>query len=619
MTQPVTNYPPPSQSMNLVLVWLIRLFMLGFMGLVILILVLGGLLVAFQISIQDRIVPGVSVADVNISSMTPTDAMTAITNTYTNDTLYTLRDGDRIWQVSAEELGVSFDIEATINEAYAIGHTPNGVSNLIAQASTWFNGANIAPIVTYDPRTAEAVLNRIANEINRPAQDASLSIDGLTVTATDSIIGRELDVSATLTQLSATILSRDPASEIALIINETSPAVVDVDDAVHRVQTALSNPITLTATSTNGEPLGPWTVSQEQILSLLSITLADNADGSRGYQVDIDMSVFTPFLNDLASSLRVTGKDGRFNFDPASGQLIATEPSSTGRELDVASTIARLEEAVFSADARVVPMVFDLTLPRYHNQINAAELGITTLVSESMTYFTSSEQNRRTNIAVGASKLDGIIIAPGEEFSFNYFLGTITTENGFVEGKVIFGGRTIAGIGGGICQVSTTVFRAAFTGGFAITERNSHGYRVGYYELNGSDPGLDAAIWQPDSDFRFQNNTPYHLLIETDIYPAQDAIQFRFYSTPHWQTEVEDATIRNIVDAPANRFIANSDLQPGDIRQVDYAADGADVTVYRNVYDMNGELATRDYMFTHYLPWQAVFEVAPNDSRISGD
>ncbi len=626
MTQPVYNRPPQMlpprqpQPMNPVAVWLIRLPLLGFMGLVILALVLGVFLVAFQIRVQDRIVPGVSVAGIDVSGMTYEEATTALANSYTyaNEAIYTFRDGDRIWQMSAEDLGVSFDLDETVSRAYQVGHTPDSIQNLTQQASAWFTGESIPPIVTYNQSVAETFLRSIATEIDRPSQDATLSLEGLVVNTTRGVTGRELNVGATLVQLTEAILSFDSGREIPLVINETPPIVWNVDDAAARIRTALSGPISLNATSAFGEQLGPWTVSREQILSLLSVVLQDNGDGTRSYNVSIDMSSFTTFLDTLAPGLITSSVDGRFNFDPSTGQLIVTEPSASGRELNVASTITRLEEAVFSNESRIVPVAFDYTLPRFHNQITATELGITTLVAEATTYFTGSENNRRINIAIGASKLDGIIIPPGEEFSFNYFLGEIEPEAGFVDGNVIFGGRTVTGIGGGICQVSTTVFRAAFEGGFAITERNSHGYRVGYYELNNAPPGLDAAIWQPERDFRFQNNTPYHLLIETDIYPAQDAIQFRFYSTTHWQTEIEEPIIKAVVDAPPNRFISNSDLQPGEIRQIDYSADGADVTVYRNVYDMGGELVNRDYEFTHYLPWQAIFEVAPSDSRISG-
>ena len=625
MSQPAYNRPrqmPPPRSKpshNTFTTWLVRLPLLMFMGAILLSLVLAIFLMAFQIRIQDRIIPGVSVAGINLSGMTYGEAVTALANqyTYANEAIFTFRDGDRIWQMSAEDLGVTFDVDETVSRAYLFGHTPDSVLNLTQQASTWFGGRSVAPIVTYNQTVAQTFLEEIATEIDNEPQDATLSIDGLTVTTTRGETGRKLNVSATLADLNSVILAFDSGREIPLAINETPPIVWNVDDAANRIRTALSGSIQLTATDVNGQQLGPWTVSQDQVASLLSVTLQDNLDGTRSYVVSISMETFTGFLETLAPGLISPAKDGRFNFDPSTRELIVVAPSSSGRELNVTDTITRLEEAVFTNDGRIVPMAFNYTLPRYHNQSSAAELGITELVVESTTYFTGSTNNRRTNIAVGASKLDGVIIAPGEEFSFNYLLGEIEPENGFVEGKVIFGGRTVAGLGGGICQVSTTAFRAAFEGGFAITERNSHGYRVGYYELNGVPPGLDAAIWQPERDFRFQNNTPYHLLIETDIFPAQDAIQFRFYSTKYWTTEIEEAIIKDVIDAPTNQFVSNKDLQPGEIRQVDYSADGADVTVYRNVYDLSGELVTRDYEFTHYLPWQAIFEVAPNDSRLA--
>ena len=625
MAQPAYRRPPPMQAppprpQSSLAVWLVRLPLLMFMGLVLLSLVLGVFLVAFQVRIQDRIVPGVSVAGLDVSGMTYDEAIAALSNSYTyaNEAIYTFRDGDRIWQMSAEDLGVSFDVDETIDSAYEVGHTPDSIRNLTDQASAWFMGKSVRPIVTYNQSVAEAFLMGIAADIDRDPTDATLSLDGLVVNTTRGQTGRELNVGATLVQLTEAVLAFDSGREIPLVINETPPIVWNVDDAANRIRTALSGSISLTATSETGQQLGPWTVSQEQILSLLTVMLLDNGDGTRSYDVSINMDSFSGFLDTLAPGLITSPVDGRFNFDPSNGQLVVIEPSASGRELNIVDTIARLEEAVFSNDGRIVPMAFTYTLPQYHNQVTAAELGITELVAESTTYFTGSENNRRTNIAVGASKLDGVIIPPGAEFSFNYFLGEIEPENGFVDGKVIFGGRTVTGIGGGICQVSTTVFRAAFEGGFAITERNSHGYRVGYYELNSAPPGLDAAIWQPERDFRFQNNTPHHLLIETDIYPAQDAIQFRFYSTKHWRTEIEDAIVRDVVPAPANSFISNRDLQPGEIRQVDYSADGADVTVYRNIYDMSGELINRDYEYTHYLPWQAIFEVAPGDTRLAG-
>ena len=245
------------------------------------------------------------------------------------------------------------------------------------------------------------------------------------------------------------------------------------------------------------------------------------------------------YLRTLSPNLSKPSSEGRFDFEPTTGALTPISPSTEGRRLDVDETIRRLEAAVFDPVNRRVVMYFETLQPRYPAGISAAELGITQQVAESTTYYWGSWQNRRSNIALGAGKLHGVIIAPGEEFSFNQHLGEITPEAGYLEGSVILGGATVTGIGGGICQVSTTMFRAAFSGGYAITERNSHGYRVGYYEYAGAGPGLDAAIWQPEVDLRFQNNTPYHLLIESSFLGAKDALQFRIYSTPHWRTKLK--------------------------------------------------------------------------------
>lgn len=619
----VPNYPPnpqqpvPRRGLN---PWFIRLPLLFVTGSILLVLVLSLFLLAFQLRFRDTIYPGVSALGMPLSGMTIEEATATLETqfSYGSNAVFTFRDGDNIWQMTAADLGVGFDAAETANQAFAVGHDNNPLLDMPAQADAWFTGRSISPVITYDQNVAVAQFEAMAAEINRESVNASLALNGAQVVTTESQTGRRLDIGATMTRLNEVIMRLDTGAEIALVINETPPLVSSVATTATQIQTALSAPVRLTATDQIGTQLGPWTVTVDQIAALLSVHLANNGDGTQSYTVDIDMGAFENFLAQLAPGLITPPRDGRFEFNDATGQLEVIQPASSGRTLNVAETLVRLEEGVFTPDNRLVPMAFDYTLPRYHNQITGAELGIRELVAESTTYYTGSSQNRRTNIAVSASKFNGLIIGPGEEFSFNTHLGEISYENGFVDGLVIFSTGTATGIGGGVCQVSTTVFRAAFEGGFAITERNSHGYRVGYYELDNAPPGLDAAIWQPERDFRFQNNTPHHLLIETSIMPNDNALQFRFYSTQHWRAELEDPIIKALVPAPGNRFEANSDLQPGEIVQVDFSAEGADVTVYRNIYDMQGNLVREDHEFTHYLPWQAVFQVAPGDARLRG-
>lgn len=617
MTFPQLEHPPPRPVAPL-LVRLTRLAILSFVGMLLLSLALALALFGLQMTLSERIVPGVSIGEVDIGGLTQTQAAAALAEQYgaLETVVYTFRDGDRSWTATAAELGLSVPAEALVERAYAIGHSDDARSSLRQQAEAWLSGAALPLTFVFDESKALGYLRELADEIKRERQDAALTLDGINVTVSPGLSGRELDVEATLDSLSRLLLARTGETEIALVIDESPPREWNLREAAAQVKTALSSPLQLIGSLPNGDLLAPWILTREQILAGLSVTLS-GAGAERRYDVSVDLSAFASYLTTLSPNLSKPAAEGRFDFDPATGQLNPISPASEGRRLDVAETIRRLEAAVFDPVNRRVVMYFETLYPRYPAGISGTELGITELVAEATTYYWGSWQNRRSNIALGAGKLHGIIIAPGEEFSFNQHLGDISPEAGYLEGSVILGGATVTGIGGGICQVSTTMFRAAFSGGYAITERNSHGYRVGYYEYAGAGPGLDAAIWQPDVDLRFQNNSPHHLLIESSFLGAQDALQFRIYSTAHWRAVVEAPIIRDIVSAPPEEYIEADDLAPGQIRQIDYSADGADVLVYRNVYDTAGSLVKRDQLFTHYLPWQAVFEVAPGDPRLA--
>lgn len=606
--------PPPRVNP-----WLIRLPVLFITGIILLLVVLLGLLAVFRLGYAGRVTPGVSAYGVDLGGMTRDEAVAALSQRFDYDqtAVFNLRDGESYWQLTAGELGVNFDAEATVDQALAISHDDGAVGDIIDQARVWFNGTAIAPIIQYDQNVAVERLTAIAAQINRQMLDATLTLNGTQVVTTPAQPGRALNIPATMAALDNALLNLTNGGDISLVIEERFPAVISTQATAAQLNAALSGPLELVADGPNGEQLGPWVASVDQIASLLRVDMIENPGGGAQYQASVDMGAFEDFLMTLAPGLIASPQNGRFHFDDTTRQLEVLEPAINGRELNIEETLFRLEQAVFRYDNRTVPMAFNYTLPTYHNNVTAAELGITELVAEATTYYTASTPNRRHNIAEGASRFDGLIIGPGEEFSFNYWLGDVSLEAGFLESKVIAGERTVDGIGGGICQVSTTVFRAAFTGGFTIIERNSHAYRVGFYELNGP-PGLDAAIWTPDRDFRFQNDTPYHLLIETSVYPANETIQFRLYSTnPGRVVEIQEPTIRNIVPALAPGYEPNSDLQPGQAVQVDWAAEGADVNVVRIIRDENGNEIKRDNIFTHYLPWRAVYQVAPGDSRLN--
>ena len=613
----MTRFPVEGPPKPPWIVRLLRLAILAFAALSLVALSLAIGLIGLQMALEDRIVPGVSIAEGDIGGLTRAEAIAALSAQYggVEAEVYAFHDGERSWTATAAELGLSLPAAELVERAYAIGHATDGRRSLRERADAWFSGANLPLTLAFDKSAARDFIARLADEVNREGQDATLSLEGMKVAVSPGLSGRRLDQAATLSALTELILTTSDRREVDLVIHERPSRQWNIMEAAALVDVALSTPLQLVGDLPDGQMLPPWVVTREQIMAGLSVTLS-GAGQNRRFDVSVDLSAFAPFLTTLAPTLGKPSAEGRFDFDPATGQLTPLTPAREGRALDVAETIRRLEAAVFDPLNRRVAMYFRTLQPRYPHGVSAAELGITELVSEATTYYWGSWQNRRSNIALGAGKLHGIIVAPGEEFSFNHHLGDITPEAGYLEGSVILGGATVTGIGGGICQVSTTMFRAAYNGGYAVTERNSHGYRVGYYEYAGAGPGLDAAIWQPEVDLRFQNNTPYHLLIESAFLGAQDALQFRIYSSPHWRTVIEPPIIRDIVPAPPDAYIEAADLAVGQMRQIDYSADGADVWVYRNVYDTAGSLIKRDHVFTRFQPWQAVFEVGPGDPRL---
>jgi vancomycin resistance protein YoaR len=226
------------------------------------------------------------------------------------------------------------------------------------------------------------------------------------------------------------------------------------------------------------------------------------------------------------------------------------------------------------------------------------------------------------NIETAAASFHGLLVPPGATFSMAEVLGDISLDNGYAEALIIYGNRTIQGVGGGVCQVSTTLFRTVFFGGYPIVERYPHAYRVTYYEQNAGGgvnqrlAGLDAAVFVPEVDFKFTNDTPYWLLMETYFNRAGRSLTWKFYSTSDGRSVEWDSTgLQNITTPEEPIYQENPELAKGEINQIDYEVDGADVTIYRTVH-RNGQVYFEDSFATHYLPWRAIYEYGPGTRNI---
>jgi vancomycin resistance protein YoaR len=336
----------------------------------------------------------------------------------------------------------------------------------------------------------------------------------------------------------------------------------------------------------------------------------NNDQGELTTEVYFDQNAIRAWLLPYKDLLARDPVKARFYFDDDLKELVLVEPHINGRTLDIDATIAQLLETVNTPN-RSMPFVLKDIVPTVHSGATTEELGITELVSESITWFYGSSAERMHNIARSASNFYGIVIEPGEEFSFNHFLGEVSAEQGYETGLIIFGGRTIEGVGGGVCQVSTTVFQAAFWAGYPVIERWEHGYQVRYYD-DGEGTGMDATVYSPLVDFRFINDTPHHLLIENYYSEVNSSLTFKFYSTSMGREVVKEGPeISNVVPPKPDVWELNEELDTGEIEQVDWAVEGADVTVGRIVYNANGDLLRQDTFVSNYVPWQNIYQYGP--------
>lgn len=238
------------------------------------------------------------------------------------------------------------------------------------------------------------------------------------------------------------------------------------------------------------------------------------------------------------------------------------------------------------------------------DQVN--DKGIKELIGSGTSLYKGSIPNRAFNINHAANKITGVLIAPGEEFSFAKTVGDISKLTGYKEAYVISGGRTVLGDGGGVCQVSTTLFRALINAGLPITERNPHAYRVSYYEQD-TGPGMDAAVYVPSVDLKFKNDTEHYLLIQAINDAVEQRLTFEIYGTNDGRTvTVSDPVILSTSPAPEPLYQDDPELPNGTIKQIDWAAPGARVYFTRTV-EKDGEILSEDTFTSTYRPWQAVY------------
>jgi vancomycin resistance protein YoaR len=577
-----------------------------------LLLVVAVGLFAFRALYGDRIYPAITVADVPVGGLTESAAQQKLQerSAIVETGGLTLTYGGQTFTPTAAELGVTFEVDDAVAEAAAIGRSGDAVDRLSTTSDLLQADATIPLRSTLDRNTLNAWFDAVDAQINKPAQNASLVLSGTEVSVTPETIGTVVDREAATALVMQMMGNLQPVSS-DLPVKDQMPTVFasDLESAREQVENTLSEHVRVVLGDES------WRIETETIAQFLTVE-QPIVDGKVQVTLAVDekgladwlRAEFTDKVNRAPVDAQVAWKDGR--------GLYATSESADGQTMKAGEFASRVA-ASFLGDHEMVDIPTVVTKPRV-DQNNLEALKIDSLIGRGDSNYDGSSDSRSVNIGVGVNLLSGTMVAPGEEFSFNGAIGEITAEKGYVESSVVVAERVGKDVGGGICQVSTTVFRAALRAGMSIGEWHPHTYRIQGYEHDGWGPGFDASILQlgddPENwaDLTFTNTTDGYILIQS--WTAYPHVIVEIYGHDQgWTTEFTNQWVSDPIPAPetANEVVDDT-LSAGTWDVAEYALEGLEANFVQVTRDAEGNVIVEKQFYTYFRERGILYKVAPD-------
>jgi vancomycin resistance protein YoaR len=532
---------------------------------------------------------GVRIAGVDVGGMTPGAAQRLLERKAAAlaHTPVTFSAGAHTWHFSPSQLGVRVSwhdaVQAARREGEGFGPL-RGFKRLDVRVF----GADVAPQTQVYDTALRYVLGRIADEVDVPHRDASVALRGMRPVIVPGRVGRTLDrPGAAITIVRALASLTREQTSLPLRVDPPTVQANDLTVVEAEARTALSAPVRLTLGATR------WRIYPRRIAQLLELP----ADGRRDLR--IGGAAADRWFAGLARKVDRPPVDATWRI---SSRGIHVVPDFPGYSLDVRRSAEALLQALLVTDPalRSASLVAE-TQRAARTTGDAQAMRIRGLVSSYETFY-GGDPNRIHNVQLVAHLIDGHVIAPGATFSFNRATGARTADKGFKVAPVIINGELQTGLGGGVCQVSTTVFNAAYEAGLPIAARTNHALYISHYPQ-----GRDATVNYPDVDLKFVNDTGHWLLVRTWV--GSSSLTVALYGTPLHRRVVSE--VRPLVDtgAPPLKEIANPALPKGERVLDDAGQPSRSTSVRRLVYDAHGKLLYDTTFYSSYRAEPRIVEV----------
>jgi vancomycin resistance protein YoaR len=478
--------------------------------------------------------------------------------------------GPRRWQIRPSDLVLEVDWRAAVEAARRQGDGFAPVRGL-RRLGTRFFGAEITPRARVSEGLLAHRLDVIGGRINRKERAAAVKLRGLQPAIVPGATGRTLDRDAAARVILGSLVSLDRVDN-ALPVRISQPDVraSELTDSLDDVRTAVSAPIRLAVGQTHWR-LPRWRIAR--ILDLPSNGATSLTIGGPGGDA---------FFRRFRTQVDRKPADAAFVVLPS--DRVQVRPALPGLNLDVDAAKRAILAAALTPDDRVARLLVEQAEPERSTR-EARAMGITGRVAGYTTYY-GGDPNRVHNVQLVARLIDKALIAPGKVFSFNDTTGERTEDKGFLEAPVIINGELENGLGGGVCQVSTTVFNAAFEAGLPIESRTNHALYISHYPQ-----GRDATVNYPDIDLKFRNDTGKWLLVRTFV--GAYALTVKLYGTPQGRRVESDTGELKVTGPPGVKRVPDPSILVG-TQVIDESGEPSRSTsVARRVYSRGGKLLSQ--------------------------
>ncbi|MGN6796675.1 MAG: VanW family protein [Gaiellaceae bacterium] len=498
----------------------------------------------------------------------------------------TFSAGGQKFRLTAKRLGIAADWGAAVDSAVKNGGGI-GIVRGYRRLSLELFPQDLAPATrAYDPGL-DYQLGLIAKAVNTPARDAKLVRRGLHITMARGSSGRRLDRAAARERIIAALasFSRAPVS-LPVSISAPHVTIASLTAAQRRASLIVSAPVRVVV----GDKrllIPRWRLAT--ILDLDTVRFSGPAADS--------------YFTRLERQVDRAPKDAGFAVTSTSARVVPAQP---GLELDVPKAASAVLAAASRTTNRVTRLPLVVSQPK-RSTAAALAMGISGVVGTYETFY-GGDPNRIHNVQLVAHLVDNKLIAPGTTFSFNGTTGERSAAKGFLEAPVIVNGELQTGLGGGVCQVSTTVFNAAFEAGLPITARTNHALYISHYPL-----GRDATVNYPDTDLKFVNDTDHWLLLRTFV--GSSSLVVTLYGTPvHRRVESVAQPLRYVAAPPVQKTV-DATLKPGQVVVDDPGVPAQSTSVERKVYSSDGKLLSDATWYSSYRAEPKIVRVGPKRAK----